>query len=31
MNDAPPSDVAEISLIGTGYGESVMVHVGGGE
>lgn len=31
MNDAPPSDVAEISLIGTGYGESVMVHVGDGE
>ena len=25
MNDAPPSDVAEISLIGTGYGEGIIV------
>lgn len=31
MNDAPPSDVAEISLVGTGYGKSVVVHVGDGE
>lgn len=31
MNDAPSPDVAEISLIGTGYGESVIVHIGGGE
>ena len=31
MNDAPPPDVAEVSLIGTGYGESVVVHVGWGE
>ena len=31
MNDVPPPDVAEVSLIGTGYGESVVVHVGWGE
>lgn len=30
MNDALLSDVAEISLIGTGCGESVTVRVGDG-
>ncbi len=29
--DAPPADVAEISLIGPGYGESTVVHLGDGE
>lgn len=28
---APPSDVIEVSLIGPGYGESIVVHIGGGE
>lgn len=29
--DAPPADVAEVSLIGPGYGESIVVHLGDGE
>lgn len=29
--DAPPADVAEVSLIGPGYGESIVVHLGEGE
>ena len=28
---APPSDVVEVSLIGPGYGESIVVHIGDGE
>jgi len=28
---APPSDVIEVSLIGPGYGESIVVHIGDGE
>ena len=31
MKDAPSSDVLEISLIGSGYGESVIVHLGNEE
>ena len=31
MRDAPSSDVLEVSLIGPGYGESVLVHLGDGE
>ncbi len=27
----PPSDVIEVSLIGPGYGESIVVHIGDGE
>ena len=29
--NAPPADVIEVSLIGPGYGESIVIHVGGGE
>ena len=29
--NAPPSDVIEVSLIGPGYGESIVIHVGDGE
>src|SRR5882724_10511700 len=28
---APPSDEVEVSLIGPGYGECVVLHLGGGE
>lgn len=31
MNDAPDADTVEVSLIGPGYGESVVVHLGNGE
>ena len=31
MKDAPSPDVLEVSLIGSGYGESVIVHLGDGE
>ena len=31
MKDAPSLDVLEVSLIGSGYGESVIVHLGDGE
>lgn len=31
MNDAPDADTVEVSLIGPGYGESVVVHLSDGE
>lgn len=30
-SDAPAADVVEVSLIGPGYGESVIIHLGDGE